>query len=127
MDEAAIKKLYELGIPTYSRFICPTDRRHTPYNVNMLRTAERELDDFWTFVDQNVLNNEKKTYHDLVAGYLSFDRKIHRTRAWEERTSTSSSEKPVTYEYIPIPATKHEKETQITGNFDRRGSLASIS
>lgn len=119
MHMGALNDLHKLGAPTHDRFRTPTDHRRTHLNVLTLRTAERQLDEFWAFVDKTVLNKQGKTYHDLVAGYRGINREIRRTPAWNERKSTSSSKDLVEYNYIPIPETKHAHETQTTGAFDR--------
>ncbi|KAK7185160.1 hypothetical protein PSPO01_08677 [Paraphaeosphaeria sporulosa] len=105
MNAETCNNLYVLGTPTYNRFNCPPDRRHTAFNVDTLH--------------QHVLNQQGKTYQDLIADYLSIKRSIRRTPAWTEPTDSSRSTELVPYEYIPILTTKHEQENQITGAFDR--------
>ena len=84
-------KIVRLGEPSEDKYYYPVDKRRTRENVEAMRTAERNLDSFWSAVDDNL----KRTAGERLNGtaltkLLSQPRILQRTPEWIEVQATGS-------------------------------------
>lgn len=84
------KKIACLGKPTGARFYYPVDKRRSKDNVEAMRSAEKNLDEFWRAVDGDMLGRQQKL--TALCRLLSQDRAIHRTPEWVEPEKTSKQD-----------------------------------
>ncbi|KAL9618972.1 MAG: hypothetical protein Q9160_006366 [Pyrenula sp. 1 TL-2023] len=75
--------LADLGTPGGRRFFYPADKRRTKENTQALRSAEDNLNAFWSAVDSHLISKCKGSY-DMVRDLLSKDRVLQRTPEWVE-------------------------------------------
>lgn len=70
-----------LGAPSDSRFYYPVDKRRTRENTESMRTAEKNLDDFWRAMDRELVSKGAVTSRtrSLLDGRL-----LQRTQEWVE-------------------------------------------
>lgn len=92
------QEFYKLALPTNGRFHYPVDKRRTKENHEAMQIAERNLDEFWGQVDQNL--EVKRQWHldhlaecdkccdcgveTAVRKLLSGSRYVQRTGDWVE-------------------------------------------
>lgn len=78
-----------LGIPSDSRFYYPVDKRGTRENTESMRTAEKNLDDFWRAMDGELVSKGAVTSRtrSLLDGRL-----LQRTEEWIEPSKAQQVE-----------------------------------
>jgi hypothetical protein len=83
-------KLPAVGIPL-TKFTYPSGKRLTATISNRMREAERNLDEFWSVVDQHYVENLKQPLHGYLQAKLGIpmQREIERTPEWIEPTLPS--------------------------------------
>ncbi|KAI0449642.1 hypothetical protein F5B21DRAFT_493527 [Xylaria acuta] len=91
LNERHLAQVVRLGIPSDKRFAYPVEKRRTKQNVEALRRAEQNLDEFWAAVDRVV---------HAKCGELAgptHRRVMRRTPEWVEpaTTNTNSSREAV--------------------------------
>lgn len=113
-------QISHLADPRDGKFNHPLHRRRDKENVDALRKAERNLDDFWVAVDRHYKSRTSGTsQHDMVAHLLSSDRAIQRTPPWIEPIKNEKAVERQEYVYQPFSTIYHDRTKQITGSFDR--------
>lgn len=70
-----------------SRFNYPIDKRRTAENVDILRTAEKNLDDFWLKVDRELLDKDGIPHRERLTHILP-PGELERTPKWVEPERT---------------------------------------
>ncbi|KAL9018873.1 MAG: hypothetical protein Q9185_003844 [Variospora sp. 1 TL-2023] len=76
-------KLAALGIPQ-GKFNYPSEKRRTAATTRAMQKAEKNLDVFWTYVDDYCKDETGKTIHGMLNGILK-DRQLQRTPDWVEQ------------------------------------------
>lgn len=93
--------LGNLGKPTRGRFTYPVAKRRTRENVELMRSAEKNLDTFWHKVDQDIESKCGGLGGGAVHRLLTQDRTLQRTPEWIEQVRESTQ--PALEElYIPL-------------------------
>ncbi|KAK3403434.1 hypothetical protein B0T20DRAFT_26455 [Sordaria brevicollis] len=85
--------LVRLGKPTGKRFFYPIDKRRTKENVEALRSAESNLDEFWKGVDRIMYKHANNLENTFVRRLLTQSRSLQRTPEWVEPSAPTTSEK----------------------------------
>lgn len=81
-----------LGAPTDGKFYYPVDKRRTKENVDFMRKAESDLDQFWTGVDDILRRNAGDKLDGTALGrLLSQSRSLQRTAPWIEKMQALTS------------------------------------
>jgi len=70
--------------PTKKRFHYPVDKRRTKETVDALRSAERNLDKFWSAIDRILLPYRDRLEGSTVGSLLFQPRSLQRTESWED-------------------------------------------
>lgn len=78
-----------LGMPSDSRFYYPVDKRTTRENTESMRTAERNLDDFWRAMDRELVS--KGAVSSRTRSLLD-GRVLQRTPEWIEPSKGQQAE-----------------------------------
>ncbi|KAK0702821.1 hypothetical protein B0H67DRAFT_595155 [Lasiosphaeris hirsuta] len=81
----------ELGDVSNRRFFYPTERRRTKENVETLRRAEQNLDEFWRAVDKIVDVRCGHLRGTIVRALLSEKRTLRRIPEWVDTCSSGSA------------------------------------
>lgn len=92
-----------LGKPSAGKFIYPVDKRRTKENVKALRSAEANLDAFWTAIDQAMIAKAGDLSGTAVRNLLIQPRILQRTGEWIEPVKPSPK----------APAKKQEGEVDL--------------
>ena len=74
------------------RYAYPIDKRRTKENVEALRRAEANLDDFWAAIDKCLYSKAGNLKGTALGHLLSQDRVLQRTPEWVEPPRKSSKE-----------------------------------
>ncbi|KAF2798204.1 hypothetical protein K505DRAFT_268147 [Melanomma pulvis-pyrius CBS 109.77] len=112
--------MYRYADPSDGKFTYPVHRRRSKDNVESMRNAEANLDEFWKAVDRHYKSKiGGKSQHDMVAHLLSKERSIQRTPQWTEPVKHQKTTKQPDYTYQPFSSVYHDPSKQITGTFDR--------
>lgn len=85
--------LVQLGKPASKRFFYPVDKRRTKENVQALRSAEDNLDEFWKAVDQIMYKDANNLENTFVRKLLTQSRSLQRTPEWAEPSTPATNEK----------------------------------
>ncbi|KAK9239237.1 hypothetical protein V1525DRAFT_56644 [Lipomyces kononenkoae] len=92
LEEKNLAPVAKLGNPSDKKFAYPTEKRRTKENVEALRHAERNLDDFWATVDQVVHSKCGNLDGTAMRRVLSQPRILQRTPEWvDEPTITANN------------------------------------
>ncbi|KAF2143937.1 uncharacterized protein K452DRAFT_285979 [Aplosporella prunicola CBS 121167] len=83
-----------LGNPSDKKFHYPVDKRRTRENVEAMRQAEENLDNFWTTVDRQMKIKTREIEHTAVFRLLSQERMLRRTPEWVEPAKTQKEQLP---------------------------------
>ncbi|KAI4112702.1 MAG: hypothetical protein LQ345_006189 [Seirophora villosa] len=75
-------QLAEVGTPL-GKFNYPSNERRTAASTLTMQKAEKNLDVFWTHVDDHCRGKTGKTIHEMLNGILE-DRQLQRTPDWVE-------------------------------------------
>ncbi|KAF2108677.1 hypothetical protein BDV96DRAFT_616222 [Lophiotrema nucula] len=104
------------------RFAYPVDKRRTQENVEKLRRAEANLDQFWAAVDARFKKTSSVSQHDLVEHLLTKERILQRTPPWTAPTKPTQVSHTLAnqdYNYEYLSPTLHDSTKDITGNFNK--------
>ncbi|RWA07322.1 hypothetical protein EKO27_g7783 [Xylaria grammica] len=85
LNERNLAQVVKLGTPSDKRFAYPVEKRRTKQNVEALRQAEQNLDEFWAAVDRVVY-----TRCGQLAGPTQ-RRVMRRTPEWVEPATTTAN------------------------------------
>ncbi|EAA32429.1 hypothetical protein GE21DRAFT_7472 [Neurospora crassa] len=85
--------LVRLGKPASRRFFYPVDKRRTKENVEALRSAEGNLDEFWKGVDRFMYKDANNLENTFVRRLLTQSRSLQRTPEWDESPAPSADDK----------------------------------
>lgn len=78
-----------LGTLSDDKFVYPIDKRRTKENVDALRRAEANLDEFWRCIDQLMHDKAGNQQGSVISALLSEARTLQRTPAWVDATPSS--------------------------------------
>jgi hypothetical protein len=110
----------KFGNPSDGKFAYPADPAHTEANVEAKRKAERNLDRFWKFVDNECRKYTGAAQQKNIQRVLKEGGKLRRTGPWVEKSGSDGEDAPKdAYDFIPLSEVYHEPTKDITGNFDR--------
>jgi hypothetical protein len=84
LHEKNMTRVAKLGDPSGNRFGYPIDKRRTKQNVELLRRAEQNLDDFWAAIDGVVYSKSGSLEGSAHSRVLSQKRTMRRTPEWVE-------------------------------------------
>jgi hypothetical protein len=102
--------LGSLGKPTDGKFAYPVAKRRTRENVESMRSAEQNLDEFWQKVDQDIESQCGKLVDSAVHRLFTQDRTLQRTPEWIQ--SVHESTKPAVEElYVPFSQLFFDNQT----------------
>ncbi|KAK3351069.1 LOW QUALITY PROTEIN: hypothetical protein B0H65DRAFT_567970 [Neurospora tetraspora] len=85
--------LVRLGKPACKRFFYPVDKRRTKENVEALRSAEGNLDEFWKGVDRIMYKDANNLENTFVRRLLTQSRSLQRTPEWVEPSVPTADDK----------------------------------
>ncbi|RFU24654.1 hypothetical protein B7463_g11683, partial [Scytalidium lignicola] len=94
IQDQSFNSVTRLGEPTDGRFFYPFQKRRTKENVNMLRKAEANLDDFWDQVDHIMYAKVGRLDGTATRRLLSQPRILSRTLEWTEPAKTEATKEP---------------------------------
>jgi hypothetical protein len=93
--------LGRLGAPTDGRFAYPVAKRRTRENVELMRNAEKNLDEFWRHIDQETESRSLRLEDGACDRLFTQDRTLQRTPEWAE--PVRESVQPAVRElYVPF-------------------------
>lgn len=109
--------------PTDGKFFYPVDKRRTRENVELMRTAESNLDKCWRKVDELLDPNVADMAGTAVQTLLTQSRILQRTPAWVEPTKneTGSQVAPL---YMPLSELYRDLERRTEDTRPPKGSPA---
>ncbi|KIV79743.1 hypothetical protein PV11_07288 [Exophiala sideris] len=81
--------LVGLSVPSAKDLYYPSEKARTQSNVKAMRTAERNLDEFWARVDNLFQREHGETLHQIFQRLSRSSREIKRTAPWQARESPS--------------------------------------
>ncbi|KAI1175015.1 hypothetical protein F4777DRAFT_350858 [Nemania sp. FL0916] len=84
LHEKNLSHIAKLGNPVNQKFVYPIEKRRTKQNVESLRRAEQNLDDFWAAVDRLIHVKCGHLSNSAQQRLLSQPRTIRRTPEWVE-------------------------------------------
>ncbi|KAK3357834.1 hypothetical protein B0T25DRAFT_630794 [Lasiosphaeria hispida] len=84
-------RVADLGNTSHRRFFYPSEKRRTKENIEALRSAERNLDEFWQAVDGIVDANCDDLWGTAVWALLSGNRVLLRTPEWVDNSSLATN------------------------------------
>ncbi|KAI1617156.1 hypothetical protein EDD36DRAFT_155100 [Exophiala viscosa] len=83
--------LVGLFAPTAKELYYPSEKARTESNVKAMRTAEKNLDEFWARVDNLFQRDHGETLHHIFLRLSRSSRKVQRTPPWQARGSPSTA------------------------------------
>ncbi|KAF2688061.1 hypothetical protein K458DRAFT_401459 [Lentithecium fluviatile CBS 122367] len=109
MDGPNQMNIVRLGQPEERKFYHPVERRRTKENVEAMRSAEQNLDAFWSAVDKNMRTRMGKGLeHTALWRFLSKSKILNRTPEWIEpekqpkQTDVEGISKPLSELYFDL-------------------------
>jgi hypothetical protein len=79
-----MRRLGRIGAPTKGRSTYPIWRNKNEETVRLLRTAEDDLDTFWTALDNHMIEKLSDMGESHLQSWLKQPRELHRTPPWVE-------------------------------------------
>lgn len=94
VQEKHLNRVVKLGEPSGGKFAYPFEKRRTQKNVEALRRAEANLDEFWAAIDQVISTKAGDLSGSAVERLLSQPHILQRTREWVEPETTLTAATP---------------------------------
>jgi plasmid maintenance system killer protein len=116
------KKIVQLGQPEDRKFYYPVEKRRTKENVEAMRSAERNLDAFWSIVDKSMRTRfGNKLQGTALWQLLSRSNTLQRTPEWvdKDKQATAQITKPLSDIYFDL-----EQRTERTVDRSSRSAKA---
>jgi len=105
--------------PSDGKFTYPAHRRRSKENVEAMRKAETNFDEFWRAIDLHYKSKAAgRSQHDLILPMLSPGRTIQRTPPWVELVKDKKTTDRQDYILQPFSSVYHDRTKQITRNFE---------
>jgi len=82
-DLHSAKKIVKIELPVAESLHCPTETPVTTENIDSLRRAEKNVDEFWQSVDNYFLQRDGESLLDVLRRYSNESRKLHRTPKYD--------------------------------------------
>jgi hypothetical protein len=113
--------IVRLGIPDGNKFYYPVEKRRTKENVEAMRSAERNLDAFWSAVDSSMRTRlGSKVKSSNLWQLLSKSKILQRTPEWVDK------DKPVKQQFMPLSDIYFDLELRTERTIDRTSRAARI-
>ena len=112
--------LHRYADPSDGKFAYPAHRRRSKENIEALRKAETNLDEFWRAIDLHYKSKAAgRSQQDLILPMLSLGCTIQRTPPWVELAKDKKTTDKQDDILQPFSSVYHDRRKQITGNFER--------
>ena len=112
-----------IGDPSDGKFYYPAHKPYNQRNVDAMRKAERNLDEFWNSVDRYIKSRTGSEQHEIIQSVFKEAGEMRRTVPWTPRQKSASAAPDTVddtdFETHPISSIFHDRNKEITGHFNK--------